>query len=273
VNQLDSHHYLPNANRLSVLAATIFLAYALSRHINLPARLLAVQLPGIYLAAQVNVQTIVALLVAGLTATGADWLLRDHPAMGNKSTLEHLLLPALTAWVIELPLFQLPLGPLWWLSFALGGSVLILVLIAEYVAVDPEDVRHAPAAAGLTALAFALFLVLAAALRFAGLRLFLLLPALSLAVSLVSLRSLRLRLPGQWALFQVVVTTLITVQLAAALHYWPVSPVSFGLALLGPAYALTSLFGDLAEGESPRSAIVEPLVVLILVWISAFWLR
>jgi hypothetical protein len=147
------------------------------------------------------------------------------------------------------------------------------VLIAEYVAVDPEDVRHALAAAGLTAVAFALYLVLAATLRYAGLRLFLILPALSVAVGLVSLRTLRLRLSDRWSLVEVVIITLISAQLAAALHYWPLSPVSFGLALLGPAYALTSLLGDLAEGETLRSAAIEPLVVLILVWLSAFWLR
>jgi hypothetical protein len=273
VNELDSHRYLPDANRLSVLAATIFLAYALSRYINLPERQLALQLPGIYLAVQIDVHMLVALLVAGLTATGTNWLLRDHPAIGKRHPLEHLLLPTLTAWVIALPLFQLPSGALWWITFSLGGVVLILVLLAEYIAVDPEDVRHAPAAAGLTAVAFALYLVLAATLRYAGLRLFLILPTLTLAVSLVSLRSLRLRLSGQWSLVQVIVITLISAQLAAALHYWPLSPVSYGLALLGPAYALTSLLGDLAEGETLRSAAIEPLVVLILVWLSAFWLR
>jgi len=273
VNELDSHRYLPDTNRLSVLVATIFLAYALSRYINLPVSQLALQLPGIYLAVPIDVQTFIALLVAGLTATGTNWLLRDHPAMGKRKTAEHLLLPALTAMVIALPLFQLPLGLFWWISFSLGGAVLVLVLIAEYIAVDPEDMRHAPASAGLTAVAFALYLVLAASLRYTGLRLFLMLPILSLSVSLVSLRTLRLRLYRQWSLVQVVVITLITAQLAAALHYWPISPVSFGLALLGPAYALTSLLGDLAEGETLRNAMLEPLIVLILVWLSAIWLH
>lgn len=265
--------YLPDTNRISMLAATILLAYALARFVNLPIRELAIQLPGLYLNVQINVRTFVALLVAGLTAAGADWLLRDHPAFKGKSTIEHWLLPALTALVIGLPLFQLPLGPLWWGGFALGGGLLMLVLVAEYISVDPEDVRQPPAAAGLTAVSFALYLALAVALRFAELRLFLILPALTLAVFLVSLRALNLRLRGQWAFIPAGVVALITGQIVAALHYWPLAPVPYGLALLGPAYALTSLIAGLVEGEPLRQALVEPGVVLVLVWGAALWIR
>jgi hypothetical protein len=264
---------LPDANRLSVLAATILLAYALARFVDLPVRELSLQLPGVYLSVEINMRTFVALLVAGLTATGADWLLRDHPAMqSRKSTLEHWLLPALTAWVIGLPLFQLPPGLLWWTGFALGGALLVIVLLAEYIAVDPEDVRHPVAAAGLTAVSFALFLALAISLRFGEIRLFLELPALVLAVGLVSLRSLHLRLHGQWAWVQALAIALVLGQFTAALHYWPLSPVSFGLALLGPAYSLTSLVGAITEGEPLQRALVEPSVVLVLLWGAAAWI-
>ena len=272
MQELDRHQYLPDIDRLSTLAASILMAYALARLIDLPGREVAIQLPGIYLSIHLNVLTFVALLVAGLTATGANWLLQEHPALGKQSTMEHWFLPALTALVIGLPLSQLPLSPIWWVGFVMGGILLILVLVAEYIAIDPEDVRHAPAAAGLTAVSFALYLVLATALRFAGLRLFLTLPPLILAGGLVSLRTLRLRFHGRWAYPQAGIITLITAQIAAALHYWPLSPVSFGLALLGPAYSLTSLIGNLIEGEPLQRAIVEPLVVLFIVWGIAFWI-
>ncbi len=264
---------LPDPDRLSLVSATILLAYALARFIQLPGASLNAQLPGFYLSIEVNVQTIVALIVAGLTAAGADWLLRDHPALKGKALPEHWLLPALTAWAIGLPLFQTPPGPRWWIGFALGGALLILVLVAEYIVADPQDERRGPASAGLVALSFALFLVLAASLRFAGLRLFLRLPALGLAGGLVSLRALRLRLPGGWAFASAGLIALVTAQLAAALHYWPIPPVSFGLALLGPAYALTTLLGNLAEGEPPRQASLEPVIVLLMIWGAALWMR
>jgi hypothetical protein len=271
--EVDRPGHLPDIDRLSLLVATILLAYALARFIDLPARKLALQLPGIYLAVNIDAQTIVALLVAALTATGVDWLVHSHPGLGKYSAFEHWLLPALTAWAIELPLSQMPFSPLWWVGFTLGGILLTLVLVAEYIVIDPDDVRQPPAAAGLTVLSFALYLVLAAALRFAGLRLFLLLPSLALAGSLVSLRALHLRLHGQWAILPAIAISLITVQMAAALHYWPVSPVSFGLVLLGPAYALTRLSGNLTEGEPIRQAILEPGLVLFFIWGIAFWIR
>jgi hypothetical protein len=179
----------------------------------------------------------------------------------------------MTAWAIGLPLLQLPLTPVWWIGFALGGVLLILVLVAEYISIDSQDVRQPPAAAGLTAVSFALFLVLVAGLRFANTRLFLLLPALGLASGLVSLRTVHLRLHNRWAFLEAGVVALITIQFTAALHYMPVSPVSFGLALLGPAYTLTNLMGSLAEGEPLRQAVLEPAIVLALIWGAAFLIQ
>jgi len=165
--------------RLSVLVATILLAYALGHHLILPTHEVSIQLPGLYLVVHLNVYTFIILIVAGLTATGADWLFRDHPNLGKRSTLEHWLLPALTALVIGIPLFQSPFSPIWWVDFTLFGTLLIMVLVAEYIAVDPEDVRQPLAGAGLTAVSFALYLVLASTLHFSGCRLFLLLPSLT----------------------------------------------------------------------------------------------
>jgi Protein of unknown function (DUF5656) len=266
MREIEGHSRLPSSERLSLVAATILLAYAMGRSIQLPGLDLATQLPGLYLEIQVNVQTVVAFVMAGLTAAGADWLLREHPALRRKHTVEHWFLPAMTAMAVGLPLFQMPLSPVWWAGFALGGGLILLVLIAEYIAVDAEDARQAPAAAVLIAVSFALYLVFSSGLRYADLRLFFLLPALALAGGLVSLRTLRLRVPDRWCYKEAGLVALITVQIAAALRYWPLNPVAFGLALLGPAYALTTLLGNLAEGEPLRQAIVEPAVILAFIW-------
>lgn len=264
---------LPNLDRMSVLAATILLAYALSRFVTLPTHDLGLQLPGIYLSIQFNVNTVIGILVAALTATGADWLLRDHPNLGTNKSLQHCILPALTAWVIAVSLLRLPFGLEWVIGFTLSGSLLILVLVAEYVAVDPDDLRHPLATAFLTAVSFALYLILAIALRSAGVRLFHILPAITLAGALVSLRTLNLRLQGRWLFGPAFVLAVIIAQLTAALHYWPLSPIAFGLALLGPAYAITGLTVNLAGGEPFRQAIIEPLVVLTFIWGLAIWMQ
>jgi hypothetical protein len=134
--------YLPDFERLSVLAATLFLAYALAQFIDIPGWELELQLPGLLLEIHLNIRTITAFLAAGLAASGTDWLLRDHPALKNKPTIQHCLLPALTALVIGFPLYQVPFGSVWWIIFTLGGLLLMLVLVAEYIVVDPEDLRY-----------------------------------------------------------------------------------------------------------------------------------
>jgi hypothetical protein len=273
IDNVDRPRYFPNPDRLSIIAATILLAYASTNFINLPSRTLGMQLPSFYLALEINVRTVITLVVAGLTASGADWLLHDHPALQGKRTFQHWLLPALTAWVIGIPLYLLPFGTQWLVAFALGGALLMLVLVAEYVAVDPADIRYAIASAGLTAVSFAIFLILAIALRSAGIRLFLALPALTLASLLVVLRTLNLRLGGMWAIMLSFALALIIAQFAAALHYLPLSPTKYGLALIGPAYALTALVGNLAEGIPFRRAITGPVLVLIIVWGAALWIN
>jgi hypothetical protein len=231
-----------------------------------------IQLPGFYLAIDLNIRAIVALLVGGLSASGAELLLRSHPGLKEKKTFENWLLPGLTAWVIGVPLYQLPLGPEWFASFILGGALLMLVLIAEYISIDPDDFRYTPASAGLIAVSFALYLVLIIAIRSADPRLFLILPAVTFCAGLVSLRALHLRLRGRWVLFPAIALALVIAQLTAALHYLPISPLAFGLVLLGPTYALTSLIGALEEGIPLRRGILEPVLVLIVVWGTALWI-
>jgi hypothetical protein len=258
--------HLPNINRISILASAILLAYTLAGFITIPSRDFSIQLPGLFLVFQFNNQIVIAFFVAGLTATGADWLVREHPAFKERFTIQHWLLPALSAWVIGLILFQHPFGILWWIIFAVGGTILILILVAEYIMVDPEDVRHIPSVIGLTAISFALFLTLSITIRAAETRLFLLVPTISIACGLSSLRTLHLRLHKRWAFTSTAVIAIMIGQLSAALNYLRIAPVPFGLILLGPAYALTSLIGGVLERKYWRQIIAEPIFVLVIVW-------
>jgi len=249
------------------------LVYALTPFVDLPERSVSIDLPGFFLFLEINIRTVVTFLVACLTASGVDWLLRDHPAIKDGPTVQHWLLPSLAAWVLGIPLFQLPFGVMWWVVFAIGGILLVLIIVAEYIVVDPEDIRYAPAAAGLTAISFALFLTLAIILHSTGTRLFFTLPALTLAGGLVSLRTLRLRTQSGWKIMEAFVTVLVMAQFATALHYWPLSSISYGLGVLGPTYAMTTLMSGLDEGKPLRQALLEPGVVLLVVSLAALWLR
>lgn len=263
---------MPDTSRLSVLAAIILLAYAMSSFLSIPEREFSIQLPGLFLSFQINIQTIIGFLVAGITAAGANWLYRSHPSLGSQHVFQHWIIPALTALVIGILLFQLPYGFAWILGLFLGGGLLVLVLLAEYIAIDIHDVRQPPALIALTSVSYALFLILVVSLRSSGVRLFIVLPAIITATWFVSLRVIHLRLHGEWTIIESGIIAIILGQTASALHYWPFTPISYGLIIIGLAYALNSLIIGFAEGKNYQQIIREPILALIFSWILAFFM-
>lgn len=262
---------LPDTNRIGVLTAAVLLAFALARLLPSTQTVLRFTLGDFYLTFPISLTTVMTLLAAGVTATGMDWLLRGHPGLGSQQTAEHWILPMLTTFVIGVPLSLLPGGASWWITFAIAGLALVVVFIAEYVTVDPIAPAYSAATGLLTALSFAIYLILLTTMRSSTPRLTIAFPAVFLASGLVSLRALHLRL-RRWEFFWAGGIALILSQLASALHYWPLSPIRFGLALLGPLYALTSLAGSLGEDAPIRRASIEPLVALTLAWGAAAFL-
>ena len=195
-----------------------------------------------------------------MAVVGTDWLLQTHPGYSGRTRITHLFLPGLTAWVIGVPLSRLKVGPGWWVVFGLGGVLLVLVFLAEYIAVDLQDIRIVPAGVGLTALSFTLYLVLAVAIRGAGLRLFLVLLGITPTMFLVALRTLYLRLDGRWCWAWAIGLALIIAQVGLGLHYLPLSPLRYGLILTGTAYSLTSLAGAFVENRSGRGLWLDPVI-------------
>lgn len=271
---MNEQRYLPDSNRIGVLTSTVLLAFALTRLIQAPEFNLEIQLPGFFLTLPLNISTAMSLLTAGLTATGMDWLLRGHPSLNNEPTFQWWLLPTLTTFVIGVPLSILPDGAAWWTGFAIAGVFLFLVFLAEYIVVDSGAPYYGISIAGLTAISYTLFFILAVALRYSGARLYILIPALFLATALASLRILHLRLSGGiWEYAWSIGIAFACVQIAAGLHYWPLSPVQFGLMLIGPLYALTNLAINLGEGLPAQRAALEPVIVSALTWGLAIFVR
>ena len=270
---MDEQKYLPDSNRVGILTSTVLLAFALSRLIQSPDFNLQVQLPGFFFLIPLNMATAMTLLTAGLTATGMDWLLRGHPSLKDRPTFQWWILPTLTSFDIGVPLSILPDGYPWWVGFAVGGAFLFFVFLAEYIVVDAGAPQYATAVAGLTAISYTLFFILAVALRYSAARLYLLIPALFFAATLASLRILHLRFSGRWEYAWAVGIGFVCVQIASGLHYWPLSPIQFGLMLVGPLYGLTNLAVNLGEDQPARRAAIEPAVATALCWGLAAFLR
>jgi hypothetical protein len=271
---MTERRYLPDQARVSVLTAAVLLAFALTRVLNAP-HLFSLLIPvgNIKVSLSINLNTVIVLLTAGLTATGMDWLLSTHPSMEKGETREHWLLPTLTVLVTGIALTTLPNTPLWWLGFALGVVIFLVVALSEFVVVDPNDARYPLATAILTVFAFVIFLILAVVLKAINVRLIWLMPALFLAGGLAALRTLHLHLNERWEFAWAAGIGLVVMQLGGAVHYLPLTSVRFGLALLAPLYALTLLSVSLAEGNPFRRAFIEPAVMLVLFWGLAIWFR
>ncbi len=264
----DDKYYLPNLDSVSVLAATILLAYTMTHFVSLPLTEIEMQVAGVYVPLTIDFSTIIAILITGLTATGAAWLLHGHPGLEGKISVQHWLLPSLTALVLWLAIEQLPFGGQWWVAASISGITLMLVLMAEYIVVNYNNPYYIPASIGVTAISLALYLILAIALHSAEVRLFFRVPALSIAAGLVLLRVIHLRTHGTWAFRQALLTVLLIGELAAGLHYWPLNSISFGIALLGPIYALIELSENLlgSQSKTPLQVILGPVLVLVITW-------
>ncbi len=269
----ERRSYLPSADRVGVLIASVLLTFALTHLIQSPQFTLTIELPGFYFAYPLTLGTAMTILAAALAAAGMDWLTRGHPNLGEKPNIEHLMLPTLTTFVIGSPLALLPEGIAWWVALAFGASLLVIVFLAEYITIDPSAPSYAFARAGLTALAYALFLILAMSLRFSGVRMFLLFPVVLVVAGLISLRILHLDGTDRWDFPWALGIGIVCAQIGAGLHYWPLTPIQFGLALTGPLYALTMLSASLTENTPLRRAAIGPILILGLSWVSAFLVK
>lgn len=260
---MQENQSFPDANRLSVLLAIILFVYALIPFVNVPPQAIAINLFRIQFNFNFNIHTLVSILVAALAAVGAEWLVRSHPNLReDQPTYPHWMLPAFSAWVIDVPLSTIAISSEWWIIFGFGGLFLMMVFVSEYISIDLSDAYHVPASVALSAVSYAFFLVLAITVRAANMRLYLLVPAMVLAAALISLRTLNLRLSGQWSIEWGIAAALIISQLTIGLHYLRLSPLAFGLILLSALYAITGLAAAVIEERPIRTAWIEPAAMM-----------
>jgi len=269
----ERDQFMPDLNRIGLLTSTVLLVLALARLMPTQGFSLEVRFPVLPFAVTLNITTLMSLLTAGLAATGMDWLLRGHPSLKGRFTFQWWFLPTLTTFVISVPLSILPNGPSWWIGFIISGVFIFFVFLAEYVVVDHDAPYYTLSVAGLTAISYALFFVLSIVLSSSGVRLFILLPSLFIASTLASLRILHLWMGGKWEFAWALGIGFACIQLAAGLHYWPLTPVQFGLLLIGPLYGLINLAINIGESISLRNAALQPSIVAALCWGLAIFIR
>ncbi|MBG0771667.1 MAG: hypothetical protein H0S82_08155 [Anaerolineaceae bacterium] len=262
---------LPNINRLSIVTATIMLAFALTLVVSFPAPVISLNLLGIVLEFSLNYGSLTILLTSLLAAAGMEWLLQSHPTNIDQenrlANVRHWIVPVLTTFVIGVTLENTRGEVFWWVAFILGSLLLLAVFIAEYNVVEVGSVRHPIAAMELTGLSFTLYLLMIIAIYSADLRLYVRLPLIAIGALMVISRAIFLRL-GDWHVLWSLVCSLVVTEIAVGFHYLPIAPMQIGLVIVGVAYALTGVVSGIKESRRGWAFWAEPvgmLGVLILI--------
>jgi hypothetical protein len=261
---VENTHNFPKTDRISVITASILASYALLPFVQISSRQLAFTIFGILISLNFNFYNLISLITAALAAAGTDWMLREH--------VPHLILPALTAGSIGIPLGFLTVSPTWWIILGLGSILVLSVLVGEYISIDKRSQYFPIALMVLSAVSFSLFLIITIAVRAANLRLYLTAAILPIVYAFFGLRVLQLRFGGSWPVKWTAVIALAIAQFTIGMYYWPLSPVRFGLLLLGPAYALIGIASSLEESPALSDIYLEPLIMLGIIWLLAIFL-
>jgi hypothetical protein len=266
----------PSRDQLSVITATIVLAYALGRFLELPQRVLATTLFGSALGFELSGPFLMLVFTAALISAGSEMIIRAHPLFAGqpaRRTLIHWILPGATALMMGAALNHAGSTPLWWLVLGCSVVALLVVLIAEYLVVDPADPRREAAALALTTLAYLLALILFILLRRLGAR-----AAISATLgggvaAALTLRLFALKFAPLWrsALYAALVG-LICAEAIWALNYWAISPTGGALLTMIPFYVGEGLAENHLLGRLTRriwiefGAVGSVVLVLALVW-------
>lgn len=265
---MEAARRFPNFDRLSIVVSTMMIAYAVSLFIQQPAAE-NLSIGGLLIPFDFSMNTVITLAVAAMTASGTDWILRDHPGLGERSTIPHLFLPALSSWVISVSLGNLADNITRWAVLIIGGIFLLVVIFAEFIVLSPEDLGAPVAASLLTAISYALMLLLTVALESTDQRLIVSLPAIALGSGVLSMRVLQLQGEIRWPILGSAGSLLVTTQIAAALHYLPLNPLASGIILLGVLYSAINFQIKIQQKLSLRRTVLESGIPLLLSLIFA----
>ena len=268
---MQTRTILPDIERLSIVSATIMLAFALTQLVSFPIQSVSFIVLGILIEFVVDFSTMVIVFTVFLSASGMDWIIHSHPEKDRYQNrwayIRHWIVPILTSFVIGVTLNTFAGGLAWWAVYILGSLLVFAVFIAEYNVLIAEDYRNPLATVGLTSLSFVLYLLLAIAVFSANIRLYLRAPLLGAGALMVIARSLFLRL-GKWHIIWAVVSSLIITQIVVGLHYLPLSSIQLGLLLVGTTYGLTSIVSGVKESRDSWALWGEPVSMIAIILLA-----
>jgi hypothetical protein len=265
----------PNRDRLSSLAALVLLAIALVRVVVLPELIARFELFGVGISLRLSSALVLLTLASAVTVTGSDWLVRSHPALpGSARRYDHLILPGLSTPALGLVLISLPEGPGLWIGLPVAAALLVAVLVAEFVVVDPTDPRAEAASLGLRAMGMAVLAVALTGILGRETRALFAIPAAFGVSAGLTWRLLRLRGGETASWTRALVAGSVTAELTWAVHYWPLAPLPTALILTVLTYLTIGLIEAHSEGRLGWKAAAEYAAVAgVCLAVIGIWVR
>jgi hypothetical protein len=262
-------------DRLSIVLAFITLSMGLIYFLPPASNAPVGSIVGFIVNIQLDAYTLLIGVIALLALSSTLWVLQAHAPAGaaDHNPLQLLpqgILPVLSVFVFSLALREMARNNVWWVVYVLGAILLGIILVAELSVQEIGSEQHPFAAIGLIGLSHALFLILAVVLKTLSTRLYITLPLIFLASGFTALRTLYLRLRGLWKAEYAIAIAILVSQLAVGLNYLFLTPIQYGLLLIGALYILISLASSFIQQASKRDLLLEPALMLGLTLVIAF---
>jgi hypothetical protein len=247
---------------LSALTALVLLTYTLLRVVSLPTYEASVTVFTFRVSLQLNAQFLLLSLVSALTIAGVDWLIELHPRKKSGwERIQHWIIPGMAAIGAGSIVSRIPQGPWLWLGLVIAAFILVAVLVAEFIMVDPVDPRHDFVALALTTLGFLLIIGLLFAMRVAALRAILAIPLTMVAGSALSWRLARMRPSYEGAVRYAIAIGGLLAQLGWGLHYLALDPWRAAMILGLGLYLGNGMTQTIESDESSRSRMAELIII------------
>lgn len=291
-------------DRASVMIWVVLMGLAAQRFLVLPERAISSEFFGSPITLTITANTILAVLLTGLVASGTEAVVRAHPKgeplpanrvrrrehassatpvrPSSLNPQERAALIGRSHWVywgapvalILVAIFLLPLAPsavYWVLGLVAAGVTLGVALAGIYHTIDPFQTGYRRARLGMNALTYALALLLFLVVYRTRTRSVLSATEVLLVSSLLALELLRgSDRPTIMVAIYAGITGLVLGQATWALNYWRLDSLTGGLVLLVLFYDVVGLSQHALHGRLRRRIVVEYALITItamaLIW-------
>ena len=285
-------------DRVSVVIWVTLMGLAAQRFLTFPSRSFEQVILGSPITLTITANTVLAVLLAGLVASGTEAVVRAHPRVSaaaepgrapktpGRASAAHIdLKPRAKAWahwiywgvpisLIIVAVLLLPLAPssgYWMIGLIATGIALGLSLAGIYYTIDPFQVGYRRARLGMNILTYGIALALFLVVYRTRARSIISGTEIALVSGLLALELLRgSERPIVLVAVYAGITGLVLGQVTWALNYWRLAALTGGLVLLLAFYNVVGLAQHAIQGRIRRRELLEygliTVTALALIW-------